>query len=77
MAKPPAQGLQSISCNRSLKDTNEGLRYQHREADAGEHYFRRCCGRVQQLVVMSIPVGGEIGKEIDENDQFIRIEQGR
>lgn len=32
----------------------------------------------QQLVVMSIPVGGEIGKEIhDENDQFIRIEQGQ
>lgn len=31
----------------------------------------------QQLVVMSIPVGGEIGKEVhDENDQFIRIEQG-
>lgn len=32
----------------------------------------------QQLVVMSIPVGGEIGKEIHgENDQFIRIEQGQ
>lgn len=32
----------------------------------------------QQLVVMSIPVGGEIGKEVhDENDQFIRIEQGQ
>lgn len=31
----------------------------------------------QQLVVMSIPVGGEIGKEIhDENDQFIRVESG-
>lgn len=31
----------------------------------------------QQLVVMSIPVGGEIGQEVhDENDQFIRIEQG-
>lgn len=31
----------------------------------------------QQLVVMSIPVGGEIGQEIhDENDQFIRVEQG-
>lgn len=32
----------------------------------------------QQLVVMSIPVGGEIGKEVhDENDQFIRIEAGQ
>lgn len=32
----------------------------------------------QQLVVMSIPVGGEIGKEVhDENDQFIRVEQGQ
>lgn len=32
----------------------------------------------QQLVVMSIPVGGEIGQEVhDENDQFIRIEQGQ
>lgn len=31
----------------------------------------------QQLVVMSIPTGGEIGQEVhDENDQFIRIEQG-
>lgn len=31
----------------------------------------------QQLVVMSIPVGGEIGKEVhDENDQFIRVESG-
>lgn len=33
---------------------------------------------LQQLVVMSIPVGGEIGQEVhDENDQFIRIEQGQ
>lgn len=32
----------------------------------------------QQLVVMSIPVDGEIGKEVhDENDQFIRIERGQ
>ncbi len=32
----------------------------------------------QQLVVMSIPVGGEIGQEVhDENDQFIRIEAGQ
>ena len=34
-------------------------------------------GKHLQLVVMSIPVGGEIGQEVhDENDQFIRIEQG-
>lgn len=31
----------------------------------------------QQLVVMSIPVDGEIGQEVhDENDQFIRVESG-
>lgn len=31
----------------------------------------------QQLVVMSIPVGGEIGEEVHpDNDQFIRVEQG-
>lgn len=29
-----------------------------------------------QLVVMSIPVGGEIGMETHHLDQFIRIEQG-
>ncbi len=34
-------------------------------------------GKHMQLVVMSIPVGGEIGQEVhDENDQFIRVEQG-
>lgn len=32
----------------------------------------------QQLVVMSIPAGGEIGQEVhDENDQFIRVESGQ
>lgn len=31
----------------------------------------------QQLVVMSIPVGGEIGQEVhDKEDQFIRVESG-
>jgi len=30
-----------------------------------------------QLVVMSIPVGGEIGMETHGVDQFIRIEQGK
>lgn len=34
-------------------------------------------GKHMQLVVMSIPVGGEIGQEVhDENDQFIRVEKG-
>lgn len=31
-----------------------------------------------QLVLMSIPVGGEIGEEVhNENDQFIRVEVGK
>lgn len=35
-------------------------------------------GEHVQLVVMSIPYGGEIGLEVHpENDQFIRVEQGR
>lgn len=29
-----------------------------------------------QLVVMSIPPGGDIGEEVHELDQFIRVEQG-
>ena len=29
-----------------------------------------------QLVVMSIPVGGDIGEEVHELDQFLRIEAG-
>lgn len=29
-----------------------------------------------QLVVMSIPVGGDIGEEVHTLDQFLRIEQG-
>lgn len=34
-------------------------------------------GQQLQMTVMSIPVGGEIGLELhDENDQFLRIEQG-
>lgn len=33
-------------------------------------------GKHSQLVVMSIPEGGEIGEEVHEVDQFIRIEQG-
>lgn len=35
-------------------------------------------GRHSQLVVMSIPVGGEIGLETHpDNDQFLRFEQGK
>lgn len=34
-------------------------------------------GEKLQLTVMEIPVGGDIGLEVhNENDQFIRIEQG-
>lgn len=29
-----------------------------------------------QLVVMSIPVGGDIGEEVHGQDQFLRIEEG-
>lgn len=40
--------------------------------------FRRVLhtGAHSQLVVMSIPEGGEIGEEVHKVDQFIRIEQG-
>jgi len=35
-------------------------------------------GKHSQLVVMSIPVGGEIGLETHpDNDQFLRFEQGK
>lgn len=34
-------------------------------------------GQLMQLTVMSIPVGGDIGKEVHPHtDQFLRIEQG-
>lgn len=32
--------------------------------------------KFMQLVVMSIPVGGDIGMEVHKIDQFIRIEKG-
>lgn len=32
--------------------------------------------KFMQLVVMSIPVGGDIGMEVHHIDQFIRIERG-
>lgn len=32
--------------------------------------------KFMQLVVMSIPVGGDIGMEVHHIDQFIRIEKG-
>ncbi len=40
--------------------------------------FRRVVYTAQymQLVLMSVPVGGEIGSETHGQDQFIRIEQG-
>jgi mannose-6-phosphate isomerase-like protein (cupin superfamily) len=33
-------------------------------------------GRYTQLVLMTIPAGGEIGAEVHGNDQFFRIEAG-
>lgn len=42
--------------------------------------FRRVLytGKHMQLVLMSIPVGGEIGEEVhDTIDQFIRVEDGK
>ena len=33
-------------------------------------------GKTSQLVLMSIPVGGEIGDEVHGLDQFFRIEEG-
>lgn len=41
--------------------------------------FRRVLytGKHSQLVVMSIPPGEEIGEEVHELDQFIRIEGGQ
>jgi mannose-6-phosphate isomerase-like protein (cupin superfamily) len=41
--------------------------------------FRRVVytGKYLQLVLMSIPVGGEIGEEVhDDTDQFFRLEDG-
>ncbi len=32
--------------------------------------------RFSQIVVMSIPVGGEIGEETHQLDQFLRVESG-
>ena len=34
-------------------------------------------GKNSQLVVMSIPAGGEIGEEVHTLDQFLRIEDGK
>lgn len=35
-------------------------------------------GELLQATLMCIPVGGDIGAEVhDENDQFLRVEQGR
>ena len=35
-------------------------------------------GELLQVTLMCIPVGGDIGAEVhDENDQFLRVEQGK
>ncbi len=49
------------------------------EATKENENFRRVLytAKNSQLVVMSIPVGGEIGEEVHELDQFVRIEDGK
>ena len=50
-----------------------------RKATLYNDYFRRemWTGEHMQITVMSIPVGGEVGKEIHEDlDQFLVVEQG-
>jgi len=50
-----------------------------RKATLYNDYFRRemWTGQHMQITVMSIPVGGEVGKEIHDNlDQFLVVEQG-
>lgn len=50
------------------------------EATVANDTFRTAIwtGEQLQMTVMSIPVGEEIGLELhDENDQFLRIEQGQ
>ncbi|MBK8459855.1 MAG: cupin domain-containing protein [Micropruina sp.] len=50
------------------------------EATLGNDNFRSTLwtGSLLQLTVMSIPVGGDVGLEQHpENDQFLRLEQGR
>lgn len=34
-------------------------------------------GDLLQVTLMSIPVGGDIGEIHNENDQFLRVEQGK
>lgn len=50
------------------------------QATKANSFFRKVLhtGEHEQLVVMSIPPGGEIGLEVHpDNDQFLRVEQGR
>ena len=49
------------------------------EATAANEDYRRVVHTTPrtQLVLMSIPVGQEIGEEVHGLDQFIRIEQGQ
>jgi len=49
------------------------------EITVGNTNFRRVLytAKHSQLVVMSIPAGGEIGEEVHaDNDQFFRVEEG-
>lgn len=49
------------------------------ETVANENYrTTKWTGTHLQMTLMSIPVGGDIGLEVhEENDQFLRLEQGR
>ena len=50
-----------------------------RKATLYNEYFRRemWTGEHMQITVMSIPIGGEVGKEVHEDlDQFLVVEQG-
>ena len=59
--------------------TNGGGVVWIRKATLYNDYFRRemWTGEHMQITVMSIPVGGEVGKEVHEDlDQFLVVEQG-
>ncbi|MDO4814235.1 MAG: cupin domain-containing protein [Gemella sp.] len=50
------------------------------EETLANNNYRRALwtGELLQVTLMSIPVGGDIGAEVhNENDQFLRVEQGQ
>lgn len=59
--------------------TNGGGVVWIRKATLYNEYFRRemWTGEHMQITVMSIPIGGEVGKEVHEDlDQFLVVESG-